>query len=116
MAVSEAELDGMRARADHLRKEIRAFRTEGEGARLEADRESQAKALQDEIERLERETVEAARSTGGTVDDAQAAMERAAAVQAMVTPRDELEDDGSPQDTLAALAEKADDEKVEGNK
>lgn len=115
MAVSEAELDGMRARADHLRAEIRAFRTEGEGARLEADRNAQAQALQDEIARLESETIEAARSTGGTVDDAKAAMERAAAVQAMMTPVVEDAGEQTPRATLAALAEKA-DEKVEGSK
>lgn len=86
MAVSEAELDAMRARADHLRKEIRAFRTEGVGARLEADRDAQAEALQAEIKRLETETIDAAKSGGGSVEDALAAMDRAEKLQQMMTP------------------------------
>lgn len=89
MPVSEAELAAMRARADHLRKEIRAFRTESVGTRLEADRDSQAEALQQEIKRLEAEVVDAAQSSGGSVEDALAAMQRAEELQKMMAPADE---------------------------
>jgi hypothetical protein len=91
MAVSEAKLAALRAQADHLRSEIRAFRTEGEGARLEADRDAQAEALQAEIKRLEAETVDAARAGGGSVEDAMAAMERAEQLHQMMMPADEEE-------------------------
>jgi hypothetical protein len=95
MAVSEAELDALRARANHLRTEIRAFRTEGETSRLEADRDAQAELLKQEIERLERETIEAAQSRGGSVEDAMAAMQRAEDLQKMMTP---AEEESSPQE------------------
>lgn len=89
MTISEEELNAKRLRAAHLRREISSLRTEGSSTRVAVEREIASKALDEEIERLEAQVVDAAKSGGGTVEDAIAAMERAAEIQQMATPAKE---------------------------
>jgi hypothetical protein len=106
MPVSETELEAKRRRADHLRAEIRSLRTEGVGSRLEADREVQSVALDREIEQLEQSVLEAVKSGGGSVEDAMAAMERAAEIEKMATPQTEESEEAaevSPGDARVAV-------------
>lgn len=86
MTISEEELNAKRLRVAHLRREISSLRTEGSATRVAAEQEITSKALDEEIERLESQVVEEAKSAGGTVEDAIAAMERAAMVEKMATP------------------------------
>lgn len=109
MAISREELAGKLARADHLRSEIRAFRTGDNETRLEAEREVTARQLDDEIKSLEAAMPLEAQSSGGTVADAMAAMERAAQVEEMVVgPKEDRPTDESPRAVVADLAARAD--------
>lgn len=115
MAISKEELAGKQARAAHLRAEIRSFRTSDNETRLEAERAVAARDLDEEIARLETAMPLEAQSSGGTVEDALAAMERAAKVEEMVAGPKAESEDKSPEATVAVLAAKA-DEKTEVEK
>lgn len=92
MALTEAELEAKRARADLLRGEIRSLRTDGTSARLESEREVTGQALDDEIARLEREVMVETRGAGGTIEQAMEAMKRAEDLEKMlISPKSEGE-------------------------
>lgn len=103
MTISEEELNAKRLRVAHLRREISSLRTEGSATRVAAEQEITSKALDEEIERLEAQVVDEAKSAGGTVEDAIAAMERAAMVEQMATPeKEEATEDEEPVESVNA--------------
>lgn len=96
MKITAEELAAKRARAAHLRAEIRSLQTEDVASRRDREMVVESEALDGEIAMLEVKVVDAARAGGGTVEDAKAAMERAAEIERLMRPVEDEE----PKDTV----------------
>lgn len=82
---TKAELEGLRAHAVALQNEWRSIRAAAPDARLEKEREVEAEALREEIARMQGVLTQEVKNSGGTVEDALAAMQRAAELERQVT-------------------------------
>src|SRR5688572_2479938 len=94
MKITPEELSAKRARTAHLRAEISSLQAEDVATRREREMVAEAAALDAEIEALEIKVVDAAKASGGTVEDAKAAMQRAADIEKMMLPAPEEESGG----------------------